>query len=355
MALVCYAIRPLVVLVFWWMLVDSLLHEDELQTCTSKENDATDTAQNLLHTVGLPRLTEVQRQASDGADIVETLREAVRLTGFKQSAVAKETASLFKLQTKRATGRVAYLIAGDAFRSSRRQLESSSCAEGSEGPQLEACQSQVNDIIKPLEQAGYDVSLYGVTYPCSGGEQLVRSLPDMYDGYMKGFALVERTNVTYGGQQHGWRAAVSQVMTDVNNATDWYDYYIISRWDLVTENHSTPEFWKCVLDGQPVARHFGHLTGYTTDSGWGHLNMDFIMVVPGILMANLYSMLLTNPERCCETSYMGPACVNCADNLNGDAGTTEAAPKVCPFLEASLRLSKNAPPVTTVSPPAAEV
>jgi len=305
----------------------------------------------MMQAISFPRLTEVQWQAQDSADIVEILREAVRLTGFKQSTVVEGTASI-KQQTERTTMRIAYLIAGDAFRSSRRQLEPGSCAEGSEEPQLHACKSQMTNIIKPLEQAGYDVSLYGVTYPCSGGQQLVDSLPGMFDGYMKRFASVARSNITYGGQVGGWRAAVSQVMTRVNNNTDWFDYYIITRWDLVADNTTTPEFWKCVLDGQRVARHLGHLNALTTDTGWGLLNMDFFMILPGSLMENLYSMLLTDPERCCSTSYMGTACVLCADNLNLDAGTSHTAQIACPGLERSLQLNKNAPlEDTTVAPP----
>jgi len=230
--------QPIVFFVFWWTLVESLSRLDE--GCDTERT--AEAAQNMMQAISLPRLTEVQWQAQESADIVETLREAVRLTGFKQSAIAEGTASR-KQQTERTTMRIAYLLVGDAFRSSRRQLEPGSCASGSEEPQLNASKSQMTNIIKPLEQAGYDVSVYGVTYPCSGGQQLVQSLPGMFDGYMKGFLLAARTNITYGGQVGGWRAAVSQVMTEVNNNTAWFDYYILTRWDLVAEKATTPEFW----------------------------------------------------------------------------------------------------------------
>lgn len=352
--------QPLVVLlVFWWLSLEALSHldegsrslpptqHDEAQTCMGDTEHAAGSTQNMMQATSFPRLTEVAWKA-DGADIVETLREALRLTGFRsRSAAGDGTATASRRQqTERTTMRIAYLITGDAFRSSRKQLEAGSCGEGSEEPQLLACKSQMTNIIKPLEQAGYDVSLYGVTYPCSGGQQLVDSLPGMFDGYMKGFALAERSNVTYGGQVRGWRAAVTQVMTEVMNNTDWFDYYMITRWDLTAENDTTAEFWKCVLDGQRVARHLGHLNAFTTDTGWGLVNMDFFMIVPGTLMESLYSMLSTNPERCCSTSYMGTACVMCADNLNSDAGTAEVAPISCPGLERSLQLNKNAPETT---------
>jgi len=356
LALAYFAMKPLVAFVVLWIPVESLPHLDDgssksAQTCQAMQgltDDAAHAADGtiMMQGISLPRrLTEVQWRATDGADLVEMLREAVRLTGFKQSAGAsgRATHKQQKKQTEQTTMRVAYLLTGDAFRSSRRQLESSSCGQGSEEPQLRACKSQLSNIIKPLEQAGYDVSLYGVTYPCSGGQQLVEGLPGMFDGYMKGFSVATRSNATYGGQVTGWRASVSQVMKDVSNHSDWFDYYIITRWDLLAENVTTPEFWRCVLDGQRVARHLGNLMAFTTDDAWGLVNMDFMMVVPGSLMENLYGMLLTNPERCCSTSYKGTACVLCADNLNSDAGTTDAAPINCPGLERSLQLGKNAP------------
>jgi hypothetical protein len=299
----------------------------------------------MLQAASLPRLSEVQRQqqARESADIVVTLREALRLTGFKTSTVS-EGAALFKKEQKRDSKRIAYLITGDAFRSSSRGLESSTCTEESEEPQRVACKTQLSNVIKPMEAAGYQVSVYGVTYPCSGGQSLVQSLPDMFDTYMKGFGLVTRSNVTYGGQVTSWRAAVAQVMNDSSSSSiDAFDYYIITRWDLRALDETTPEFWQCVLDGKRVARHLGHLHSYTTEQGWGLLNMDFMMIVHGSLMDNLYDMLLTDSEKCCSTQPMGSACVLCADNLNSNANATDSAPISCPGFETSLQLSKTAP------------
>jgi len=283
-----------------------------------------------------------QQQAKDGADIIATLREALRLTGFKKTTVG-EGATSFVRQQRRVSMRIAYLITGDAFRSSQSGLESSSCTAGSEEPQRVACKTQLSNIIKPLEAAGYQVSVYGVTYPCSGGQSLVQSLPDMFDGFMKGFALMTRSNVTYGGQVTSWRAGVTQVMNDSGNSSNWFDYYMITRWDLKVDDVTAPEFWKCALDGKRVARHLGHLNSYTTEQGWGLLNMDYIMIVHGSLVENLYNMLLSDSEKCCSTRVMGPACVPCADNLNSEANTTDAAPISCPGFEGSIKFSKTAP------------
>jgi len=302
----------------------------------------------------LPRLSEMQRQqqARESADLVATLREALRLTGFKTSTVSEGVAS-FKTERKRDSMRIAYLITGDAFRSSSRGLESSTCTEESVEPQRVACKTQLSNIIRPLEAAGYQVSVFGVTYPCSGGQALVQLLPDLFDTHMKGFELVTRSNVTYGGQVISWRAAVAQVKNGSSSnsssnssggsSIDAFDYYVITRWDLRVLDETTPEFWRCVLDGKRVARHLGHLHSYTTEQGWGQFNMDFMMIVHGSLIENLSDMLSTDSERCCSTQPMGSACVLCADNLNSYANTTDSAPVSCPGFETALQFSKTAP------------
>jgi len=320
---------------------------EEPQACPHAIEQVSGNTQNMLQAVSHPKQAVVQRwpqqEAKDSADVVVTLREALRLTGFKIATVDKGAAS-FSRQSRRDSMRIAYLLTGDAFRNSQVGHDPYSCSAESEEPQRIACQSHLSNIIKPMEAAGYQVSLYGVTYPCSGGESLVQSLPDMFDGYMKGFALTTRSNFTTGGQVTSWRAAVSQVMTDISNDTGTFDYYIISRWDLKVDEATTPEYWKCVFDGKRVARHLGHLCACATEDCWQKgINMDMMLMVHGSLMENLYSMLWTDSEKCCSTQAYGLACIPCADNLNAEASATDPAPIACPGLEGSLKLSKTAP------------
>jgi len=240
--------------------------------------------------------------------------------------------------------RVAYLLTGDSFRNRGAQLENGSCAPGSEGPQWQSLRSQVHDIIQPIEHAGYSVWVYGVTYPCSGGQRLVYDIPSFFGHRMHGFALTNRSNVTYGGQVKGWQHVINDVISDAEHASGQFDFYIITRWDLEATKPTTTAYWQCALNSsQSVARHLGHLNGYTTENGWGHFNMDFLMLIPAPLLKQLHSMLMSDPERCCSTAYMGTACVLCADNLNADSNTTEEASLICSKESIPLSLQKTAP------------
>jgi len=249
-----------------------------------------------------------------------------------------------KRHPHRKSKRLGYLLVGDTFRNSNAQLEPGSCAPGTEGPQWQALRSQVHDIIKPIEYAGYSVSVYGVTYPCLGGQRLVDDIPKFFGGRMHGFTLTNRTNTTYGGQVHGWQRIINDVISDAEHPSDLFDFYVITRWDLRATKPTTPEFWQCALSNSPsVARHLGHLNGYTTKDGWGRFNMDFMMIFPAIRLKQLHSMLMSNPERCCSTVHMSTACTLCAENLNVDSHTAKEAPLTCNMVSGPFDLVKTAP------------
>lgn len=225
------------------------------------------------------------------------------------------------------TGHVAVLLTGDSFRNSKRQLEAGSCGQGSEEQQRVMSKAHVDNIVRPLQAAGYNVSLFGSTYRCPDGRDLTHLLRRWYfrpaarlpDGAeLSAVELqldtIERPPILFGGQGASYAAATRLAMLAAKQSAVPYEQLLVLRFDLAPETGIGA--WTCAFDAPAAARSSAHLHGLTSGQAAGLLNLDHVLAVPGGLAHCFRHLLLKEPERCCSTAPCGPACSFCANALN---------------------------------------
>ena len=230
--------------------------------------------------------------------------------------------------------KIALIMIGEALRDyGGAQGDRRTCGELSHPAQLVISEQQVLNLVKPIEAIGFIVDLYGVTYPCPNGTSPEAFLHHAYShSFVHLNATFPKPKQSFGGQIYSFKYGTKTVLDRVDaGMTDLYEQVMFFRFDLTVDK---PINATCSFTSPHIAgRHNGHLHGYENSSrAMGHLNMDWVQMIPGSFLPCFWRMLLEDPSKCCSDRCLGNACTFCVDNLNDYVGIdrTLAGRTTCP-------------------------
>jgi hypothetical protein len=221
------------------------------------------------------------------------------------------------------TGRVALLLIGEALRDTTRQGGRRTCGPGSEAVQRDVAANHLKNIVEPMELSGYNVEIFGVTYPCTNGSSAQDFLHSAYEGRFTALnATFPKPKESFGGQVHSMRAIAEMVIDRIDSGRGQpYEQLMFFRWDILP---STPLDANCTV-GNPtvVARDNSNIRGWETNYGLGKINIDFVHMFPGAFLPCFLHLTRDRPTDCCKNSCMGMACTHCMNTLNVIAGANQ--------------------------------
>ena len=225
------------------------------------------------------------------------------------------------LKSASTTKRVAILMIGESFRSTRRQLSRRTCSPDSIPPQMQVAYDIKAKVVLPLKLANYTVDLFGTTYPCSNSsdsEAYHKVLHQMFDFTAFNGHLI-KSKLEFGGQMGIIQASTKLALENekLGDAGNGYDYFMFLRWDLRMVGLAMDyRHLDCAFD----ATHSVHIARdylqFARNLGPQHANLDWMWVVPSYSIECLYTIGLNDPELCCESKCGGSACHGCMKNLN---------------------------------------
>ena len=257
--------------------------------------------------------------------------------------------TLAEKDQKRDSGkRVAIILRGLTFKNSGRGHESATCSDASFETQKKLADAH-NALFSEMENWGYAVSIFGVTYACSNGRNFTSDLPTMYGNKLhlkivenNGMMMSPLSEGVQGVMEQATREATPgssgsllQAVDEVANGGD-FDVVLIFRWDAAY--HGLKE---CHLKATASADM--NLGDYTH---WS--NRDNLFIIKGTQIKCFSEFLRTKPDECCGKVSCG-GCHECVQRFHSWLGRDDLDGKPINGVSKDLHiLPSGCPPATQI-------